>query len=193
MQARPSSAPQSIGSIACDICCHIMKPSPIGSPAGSAVLPITTRSNQSGFSAIIRSPSSPPQSWTNTWKPSVGPIETADELGQPGDVVGVGVRRAIGRLVGAAEPDQVGRDDPIAGVDERRDHAAVQVAPGRLAVQQQERARLAGSLLDVRHAQPVDLDVLRLVREIGQLRESVVGRADVRDGHRAGLISSIMS
>ena len=47
-------------SIACDTCCHIMKPSPIGSPVGSAVLPITTRPNQSGCSAIMRRDTSGP-------------------------------------------------------------------------------------------------------------------------------------
>jgi hypothetical protein len=58
-------------------------------------------------------------------------------LCEPVDVPGVGVILHPGRLVGSAEPDQVRGDHAAAVGDQGWQHVAVEVAPGRLAVQQQ--------------------------------------------------------
>lgn len=49
------------------------------------------------------------------------------------------VVRVLNRLVGTAEADEVGGDDPTAARQDHRDHLAVDVAPRRLTVQTQER------------------------------------------------------
>ena len=61
------------------------------------------------------------------------------------------------------------REPPV----ELRDHLAVEERPRRLAVQQQH--RVARALVDVVHAQPVLLDVVRLEVEARQVVERVVG------------------
>ena len=87
-----------------------------------------------------------------------------------------------GRLVGPPEPDEVGRDTPEAGLDEHRDHVAVQVAPRRLAVEQQHHRAVGRPLVEVVDAQRAalavgDVGVVRLEREVGQPGEPVVGRS----------------
>ncbi len=113
-------------------------------------------------------------------------------LAEPVDVALVGVLRTRRRLVGAAEADQVGCDAPVTGGGQHRDHVAVQVAPRRLAVEQQQRLarlRVGARLVDVVDAQPVaaaiagvDLDVVRVVRVPGEVDEAVVGRAQALHG-----------
>ena len=50
-------------------------------------------------------------------------------------------------------PIEVGRDDPQAGVDEHRHDVAVEVGPGRLAVQQQHDRAVGRTLVEVVHPQ----------------------------------------
>ena len=103
-------------------------------------------------------------------------VERFDQARQPGDVLRVRVRARIRRLVRAPEADQVGHDHAEAGRLQRADHLPVQVAPGRLAVEQEQRlARAARSGVDVGHAQPgLELEVAR-------------GPGIVRDAREAGL------
>ena len=86
----------------------------------------------------------------------------------------IGVVLAPDRLVAAAEPDEVDRDGAQPRVDQHRDHPAVQVAPGRLAVQQQHDRRVGGTLVEVMHAEAVDLDVVGGERKIGEVGEALV-------------------
>ena len=89
------------------------------------------------------------------------------------------VERFVLGLVGAAEADEVGCDDARAARQENRDHAPVQVRPGRLAVQAQERA-LALAFVDVVHAPVAPLQVTGKEAEAGQLVEALIGRAHGR-------------
>ena len=92
------------------------------SPVGRKVLAATTRAKRSGCSAATRRPSRPPQSWQTSVMPVQ--VELVDERVQPVDVALVGVVVAVGRLVGAAEADEVGGDGPVAGRGQHRDHRA---------------------------------------------------------------------
>ena len=65
----------------------------------------------------------------------------------------VGVILDPAGLVGAAEADQVGREHAVSGVSQRRNHRAVQVAPGGLAVQQHDRRAICRTLVQEVHAQ----------------------------------------
>jgi hypothetical protein len=112
--------------------------------------------------------------------PQIEPVE--EGLAHPLDVAGVGVVGALRGLVAAAEADEVRDDDPVPGLHEGRDHGAVQVAPGGLAVHEQHRRGVAGSLVEVVDPQRpalavVDLDVVGLEVETGQALEAVVGSA----------------
>ena len=113
-------------------------------------------------------------------------VRQADEVhpaGHPVDVSLVGVVGDGGGLVGLAEPDQVGREHPVAGVDERRDHRAVEVAPGRLAVQQHHHGAVARPFVDVVHPEGavltgLDRGPVRLERVAGQIGEPLVGSTE---------------
>ena len=72
----------------------------------------------------------------------VEPVE--EQLAHPLDVAGEGVVGALGGLVRAPEADQVGGDDLQPGCGEHRDHRAVEVGPGGLAVQEQHDAGPSG-------------------------------------------------
>ena len=102
------------------------------------------------------------------------------QLGQPGrhplDVAQVGVVLGPGRLVGAAEPDEVGGQHPMPRGGQRRNHGAVQVTPRRLAVQQHHRLAVPGALIEVVHTQRTgvaraDIQVVRfegIALEVGE-------------------------
>jgi hypothetical protein len=64
----------------------------------------------------------------------------------------------------------------VAVGDQLVEHVAVQVAPARLAVKAQDGVTVA--LVEVVQAQAVDLHVVRLVREAGQIGEALVGSAE---------------
>jgi hypothetical protein len=87
-----------------------------------------------------------------------------------------GASGLVARLVGAAETREVRRQDAMAGVDENRDHAPIEVAPGRLAVQAEESlGRIARACIDVVQRQPVrPLEIARCVGPIGQVGEFVL-------------------
>ena len=112
-------------------------------------------------------------------------VEVLDHAQKRGPVERVAVVRDGGRLVAAAEPGEVERDRAVSGPDERRDHAAVEVAPRRLAVQHQD--GLSGVAWPLVHdVQPqragragddLEVDVLRLVGPVLEVGEAGVGRA----------------
>jgi len=71
----------------------------------------------------------------------VEPVD--EEFADPFDMAGEGV---LGRGVGLSErpkPNQVGGDDPQSGAGQNRDHVPVEVAPGRLPVEQDHRGSLS--------------------------------------------------
>ena len=89
------------------------------------------------------------------------------------------------RLAGLSErpkPDQVRGHGPEPGVDQHGDHVAVEVAPGRLAVEEEHHRGVRVALVEVVDPQRAalavgDLGVVRLERVAGQVREAVVRRA----------------
>src|SRR4051812_24317678 len=94
-----------------------------------------------------------------------------DEVHQELPVEGEGIEAFILGLVGAPETHEVGRHDARAARDEARDHAAVEVAPGRLAVQAEEGA-LALALVDVMDAPVAPGRVLRREGKAGEWRHA---------------------
>jgi hypothetical protein len=104
----------------------------------------------------------------------------------------------VDRFVRATEANEVGNDDAVPGRHERGHHRAVQVAPHRLAMQQQDGLRGIGRPdIDVRHVQSArQLQVARFPRVVDDSFEAVVRRAQhaadsgnfaVEGGHHAGV------
>lgn len=62
------------------------------------------------------------------------------------------IQRGIARLVGAAEAEVVGHDGSVSGLDERRDEIAIQIAPGRIAVDHDHRPPIPRTDVDEMHA-----------------------------------------
>jgi hypothetical protein len=113
----------------------------------------------------------------------VAQIQRLDQLQQGVAVEVERIRRLVDRLVGAAKPQEIRRNHP-AGGGEGGDHAPVEVAPGRLAVQAEpDLAGTAAAGLDVVQAQAVGArEIARLVRPAGQAGEALLRRAP-RRGH----------
>ena len=116
----------------------------------------------------------------------VEPVE--QELAHPLDVAGERVVAAFGGLVGAAEADQVRGHDLQPGAGQDRDHLAVEVRPGRLAVHEQHHRGGGVSLAQVVHPEGAavaigDLRVVGLEVEAGQAGEACIGGAE---GQHAG-------
>ena len=110
----------------------------------------------------------------------VGQLELVEERGaHPLHVAGIGVVATRAGLVRATEAHQVGRDDPEARARERPDHLAVQIAPRRLAVHEQDLlCTRGGALVEIVHPETAgsfsarDLHVVRSEVEPGQRRRS---------------------
>ena len=66
----------------------------------------------------------------------------------PLDVTGHGVVGHLGGLVGQAHADQIGRDGPIAGRDDRGDLVAPQKRPRRIAVEEHDDRRVGRAGVD---------------------------------------------
>ena len=119
----------------------------------------------------------PPQSWPD--ERQVGELELVEERGaHPFDVAGIGVVVTTVGLVRATEAHQVGRDDPEARARERPDHLAVQIAPRRLAVHEQDLLCTRGrALVEIVHPETAgsfsarDFHVVRFEVEPGQRLE----------------------
>src|SRR5438067_5170286 len=105
----------------------------------------------------------------------VAEIELAQESAHPVEMSLVGVVRAARRLVAAAESRHVGGDraQPRAGED--RDHLAVEVAPGGLAMEEEHRRTSA--LVDVVKAKAIDFEIARSEGPSGKSGKALVGSA----------------
>ena len=77
-------------------------------------------------------------------------------------------------LVASPEPDVIGRDAAEPGVSHRRDDVPVEVAPRRHPVDHERDGRIPGSLVDVVHPEPVDVEVVGIERKVGESCEVVV-------------------
>ena len=118
-------------------------------------------------------------------------IERLDRGAQPLDVTLIRVVAALARLVGAAEADEIRRDDAVSRRGEERNHLAIQIRPRRLAVQAEHRigARWALRRRSGRAGAAVtggDLDVVRGERVAGQVGEALIGGAEDLQGDSFG-------
>ena len=86
-------------------------------------------------------------------------IELADKASEVGNMPIETMRLLTGRFLGQAEADHVGDDDAVSRIDQRRDHATIEEAPGWIAVQQHD--GIAGTLIDIVHPPAVDPGVAR--------------------------------
>ena len=143
-------------------------------PVKRPVLRITSRATRSAFSTAQRSPIGPPQSCTTTVASRRS--SASSSAGHVLDVAVVGVPAAVGRLVRAAEAGVVGADHALPGRHQRRQHLAVEVGPGRLAVEADDRVALA--LVHVVQPQAVDVVPVRLEVVARQAVEALVGSAE---------------
>jgi hypothetical protein len=82
----------------------------------------------------------------------------------------------LGRLVRAAEPHQVRRDGAQPRPGQHRHDLAVQERPAWLPVQQQDGFAVGRTRLHIGHPDPVPLAVPGWITEVGQIRETVLGR-----------------
>ena len=115
----------------------------------------------------------------------VAQVEMVDDhLLHPRHVTGVGVVGLLRRLVALAEADEVGGDHPEPGIDQWRDHLAVEVAPRRFAMHREHDRTVGRALVEIVDTQRapwlvgvliVHLDVVRRERIAGQVGESLVG------------------
>jgi hypothetical protein len=99
-------------------------------------------------------------------------VSARDQL----DVAVVAVPAPVGGLVGASEARVVDAQHPPTRLRERRDHLAVEVGPGRLAVEAHH--RLAFPHIEGVETQPVRLHPARLVAPTGEVDEALVGGAE---------------
>src|SRR5215510_6944149 len=84
-----------------------------------------------------------------------------------------GIERFVLRFVRAAEADEVGRHHSRV-LEKGRDHAAIEIGPGRFAMQAQECA-LGVALLDVMRPKTLPFEVARRVRTSRETVEAFVG------------------
>jgi hypothetical protein len=122
-------------------------------------------------------------------------VELLEPRAHPRDVTHVAVVSLLGGLVAPAEPDEVRRQHAMSARDEAGDHLPVEIRPGRLAVQQQDRARAARALVDVVHAQGPALavgeqGVVRGERVAGQVGEAALGRSQCAHQKRPAVVAS---
>src|SRR5262249_20513593 len=118
-------------------------------------------------------------------------VESEENTAHPVDVALVGVVLAANRLVGTPEADQVRCHDPVSGRHQDGDHLAVEVRPGRLAVQAEDGVRARRSLVDVVDPEPVDVEVVRAERVAWKTHEAIVGGAEALEHRGPSLFALI--
>jgi len=93
----------------------------------------------------------------------------------------VGVPIEVDRLIGASEPGQVESYATVAGSEQRRHHLAPEIGPGRLAVEEDD--GLPAALVDSSQSQAVPVEVARLLGELGEVGEALLGGAKGLHSH----------
>ena len=164
---------------------HSTNPADSGrSPVARMVFISSSRAKRSGMAIGRVRPISPPQSWATRVMPAQ--IEPVDEGEDRAAVEVEGVDRLVHRLVRAPEAVEVGRHRAMTGGGEDRDHLAVEVAPGGLAVQAEEDLGGVGrSLVEV--VQPRALEAVEILEIVGlEVVARQVGEAFVRGAQRFG-------
>ena len=99
-------------------------------------------------------------------------IQVSEHRRHPGHVALIGVIGGVNWLVRFAKPHQVGGHHPVSGGGQGADHLAVEVAPTRLPMQQEDGGAVGGPLVEVVHPEPLDLEVVRLERVAGEVLET---------------------
>ena len=160
------------------------------SPAGRPVFEAMTRAKRSGWNAQQVQPGEPAP--VLAVERDVGEVLAVEPLAHPVDVGGDGVVAAGGGLVGAAHAHEVEGHDPVTPPDQAADHVPVEVAPRRVAVQQQHRGGVARALVDEVEPQGGavgggDLAVVRLEVVPVEPLEALVGSAqDIHGNPQTG-------
>src|SRR5262249_38823475 len=95
------------------------------------------------------------------------------------DVPGDGAEACGARLLGAAEAEVVGHDDPVPGGSQRADEVAVDESPGGVAVHEHDRAAAGWAFVDVVHSP------IRRGEPTGPVRPRAAERPVRAGGHSA--------
>src|SRR5579883_513275 len=118
-------------------------------------------------------------------------VEPLYHLFDPIDMPFIGIVFTGCRFVRSSEAYQIGSDDAVACGNDRRNHFSVQIAPGGLAVEHQDRLGVSRSLIDIMNAYIVELDVVGCERVSRQVSKTLIGRA--KNFHRVFLSFSLHS
>src|SRR5579883_1159063 len=94
-------------------------------------------------------------------KRDVPEIQRRDQAIHPIDVALVGVILTPRRLIRAPEAYQIGHDGTIASSGNNRDHLTIEIAPGWLPVQHQDRLGIFGAFINILFAQEGAYDIVR--------------------------------
>src|SRR5690348_2367418 len=105
-------------------------------------------------------------------------IEGTDERCNRVDVELIRVIVFVHRLVRTPEAEKIGGDDAIAGGGDRRNHFAIEVAPGWLAVHHQDGPGVSRSFIEVMHAAAGDFEIAGSEVVAGKIGETFVRRAE---------------
>ena len=160
---------------------HIIKAAVIGSsPVGRPVFEITMLRKEIGFSATTPQPNETAPVLAE--ERALLQAEPLNERGHRIDVKFVRMHGAIDRLVRTAKANKIGRDCAQARCGQQRDHLAIEVAPGRLAVQQQHDLTIARAFVQIVNAVIDHILVVRLECEFRKAGKSFVRRAAITPG-----------
>ena len=101
-------------------------------------------------------------------------VQPLDEFRQPLDMPVDDVPVVVRDLVALTEADVVGRDTAVASREQHRDEFAIDIAPGRLPMQEQGNRRILRPFIHIVGAQTVPLQVIRRKRIVRQAVECFV-------------------
>ena len=150
------------------------------SPVGRPVLAVTTRAKRAGCSATSRSPISPPQSWPTRVTSRRSRWSNASARTHRHSTCRANEWSSVcSGLSERPNPTRSGAIARMPSAHEHVDHVAVEVGPGRLAVQEQHHRPVGRTCIHVGHPQGATvavrhLGVRRLPGEAGQASEAFV-------------------
>src|SRR5215203_2147463 len=112
---------------------------------------------------VVDGPVQAVQSPVMRYQSRIPQVERLQELLRPFGMTPDLERLGPVRLVGAPGPEEVGNDHPVAGLKQRRDEVAVDVAPRRVAVYHHDWGRITRPLVNVMKPAVCGLVPVRLV------------------------------